>query len=418
VALPEGIHLGGYRLQAELNGTGKQVVTSATGTLRLEDARFPFGPVAPHHLDRIETALRWDGKRVALTDFTAEGDTGLFTGSGEIADQRFRLVLTTSRTNPDLVRWLVPGRLQGGVLAGTLRLEGNSSGQLQTADGRFEFNDGAYTAPETMGLLGGSFAVPRLAADYHWERHGEKGRSRVTNIVLDTALGSGTGTLVAADGSGTLTADFFSGDTGRVADRWPVLNAHLRGGTGVGKLQMRFDSAGVRGNLAVDARGGTLLLPGEAPEYAQQPVATLSGLLDFEPGKLTFSRVQVRGPKANLDGSGVWTEGGAVSGTGKAWFSKNYTAKLLKPSGFGWLAKLFGLKEIKSDFTLSGTSDEVKLNAGITRGLLWKFAKGQVPKNLQKIAAGQSPLWVKPLVVAEAAEVVTAAPAEKVSGGD
>lgn len=414
VALPEGIHLGGYLLRAELNGAGKQGVATATGTLRLEDARFPFGPVAPHHLDRIETALQWDGKRVALSNFVAEGETGLFTGSGEIAEKRFRLALTTPRTNPDLVRWLVPGRLQGGALAGTLRLEGNSSGQLQTADGRFEFNDGAYSAPEAMGLLGGSFAVPRLAADYHWERHGEKGRARVTNITLDTALGSGTGTLVSADGAGTLNADLFSGDTGRVADRWPVLNAHLRGGTGVGKLQMHFDGTGVHGTLAVDARGGTLLLPGEVSEYAQQPVATLSGRLAFEPGKLTFSDVQVRGPKANLDGSGVWNEGGAVSGTGKAWFTKGYTAKLLKPSGFGWLAKLFGLKEIKSDFTLSGTSDEVKLNAGITRGLLWKFARGQVPKNLQKIAAGQSPLWVKPLAVAET-ETETAAPVEQIT---
>jgi hypothetical protein len=42
-----------------------------------------------------------------------------------------------------------------------------------------------------------------------------------------------------------------------------------------------------------------------------------------------------------------------------------------------------------------------------------------VPKSLQKIAAGQSPLWVKPLVVAEA---LPAAIAEKLApapqGGD
>ena len=421
VVLPEGIHLGGYRLQAELAGAGKQLVSRATGSLRIDDIQFPFGPVAPHHLDRIESELSWDGKRVALSNFTAEGPTGVFTGSGEIADHRFRLALTTPKTNPNLVRWLVPGHLQGGALAGTVKLEGNSSGQIQTASGHFHFQDGAYQAPASMGLLGGSFSVPRLAADYQWERHGEKGRARLNHIVLETALGTGTATLTAADGAGTLTADLLSSDTGQVADRWPVLNAHLRGGAGVGKLQVRFDSIGVRGTLAVNARGGTLMLPGEVSEYAQQPVTTLAGILGFEPGKLTFSDVQVRGPKANLDGSGIWNEGGEVSGTGKAWFSKSYTSKLLKPSGFGWLAKLFGLKEIKSDFILSGTSEQVNLKAGITRGLLWKFAKSQVPKNLQRIAAGQSPLWVKPLVLAEA---VTAAPIERLvpvrapGGGD
>jgi len=418
IALPEGVHLGGFQLLAELTGTGKQAVSLASGTLRLDDARFVFGPVAPHHFDRIQTALRWDGKRLALRDFTAEGATGTFTGSGEIADRRFRLALTTPRTNPDLVRWMVPGQLQGGALAGTLVLEGNSAGQLQTADGRFEFKQGAYTAPESMGLLGGSFAVSRLTSDYHWERHGEKGRARLGHIELETALGSGSGTLVAVDGTGTLTADLTSGDTGRVADRWPVLNAHLRGGAGTGKLQMQFDASRTRGTLAVNAHGGTLLLPGEMPEYAQQPVATLSGVVAFEPGRLTFTDIQVRGPKANLDGSGEWNDGGAVSGTGKAWFSRSYTSRLVKPTGFGWLAKLFGLKEIKSDFTLSGTSEQVNLKAGITRGLLWKFAKSQVPKSLQKIAAGQSPLWVKPLVVAEAPVAAAAEKSAQPQGGD
>lgn len=421
VALPEGIHIGGYRLQADMSGSGKQLVTAATGNLRLTDTRFNFGPVAPHHLDRIETALRLDGKRVLLSDFTAEGATGAFTGSGEIADHGFRLALTSPRTNPDLVRWLMPGELEGGSLAGTLVLAGNSSGQLQTAAGHFEFKDGAYSAPETMGLLGGSFPVARLGADYRWERHGEKGRTSLTGIAIDTALGTGTGSLAAADGVGTLTADLISGDTGRVADRWPVLYAHLRGGTGTGKLQVQFDGTGTRGTLAVNARGGTLLLPGEVPEYAQQPVTTMSGILDFAPGKLTFKDVRVRGPKANLDGSGVWIDGGEVSGAGKAWFSKSYTSKLIKPSGFGWLAKLFGLKEIKSDFTLSGTSEQVKLNASITRGLLWKIAKNQVPKEFQKIATGKSPLWVKPLVVAEAQPVVAGeklAPGQTEDSGD
>jgi hypothetical protein len=222
------------------------------------------------------------------------------------------------------------------------------------------------------------------------------------DIALESSLGTATGTLEAANGAGRLLASIVATDAGLVADRWPALNGRVRGGHGAGELELLFNSAtGARGTLAIAAQSGMLLLPGETLEYGEQPVATGTGILGFEPGKLTFTDVKLRGPKANLDGSGVWTDNGAVYGSGKAWFSKSYTAKLIKPSGWGWLAKLVGIREIKSDFTVSGTSDQVNLKAGITSSVLWKMAKGKVPKEFQHIATGKSPLWVKPLVVAQ-----------------
>jgi hypothetical protein len=200
-----------------------------------------------------------------------------------------------------------------------------------------------------------------------------------------------------------------------VVDYWPALKGWLEGGTGSGRLETTFKGAAVQGTLTLNDEGGTLSLPGVTGDFATHPVESASMVLGFEPGKLTFSDVKVRGPKGNADGEGSWVPNGAVYGTGKAWFSKGYTKKLM-PKGIGWLAGLFGLKEIKSDFTIEGDAEKVHLNAGITRSFLWKFPKGKVPKEFQEIAKGKAPLWVKPLDVADAPAPTPLPVAEKPVG--
>ena len=399
--LPETMNAGSYTLTAELTGTAKQPVADAIGSVRLEDARFQFGRSGPQQFARLESRFRLAGGRITLSDLTATGAAGDFAGSGLVEADRYQIHLASVRVNPDLVRWTVPGRMSGGALAGTLLLEGHGAA-VDSASGRFEFTHGEYTAPKTLELVDRSLRIDRLAADYRWQRGGEAGKTTLTDIRLATNLGEGTGTLTTENGAGRVTAELTSGDAGRIADRWPALNGRLLGGRGTGALDLAFDPAGVRGTLQFAGQGGTVHLPGEVAEYADHPVERLSGTLGFEPGKLTFTDMKLRGPKGNLDGTGTWQDGGAVAGTGKAWFAKDYTSKLIKPSGFGWLAKLFGLREVKSDFTLSGTSSAVSLNASITRSLVWKLAKGKVPAEFQKIATGKSPLCVKPEVVAEA----------------
>jgi hypothetical protein len=410
LALPETLHVGGYALTAELSGTPKQPVAQASGTVRLTGSRFQFGRSGPQHLDRVESRFRLEGDRISLSDLTAAGAAGEFAGSGTVQNGRYQIRLASARVNPDLVRWTVPGRMAGGALAGTLLLEG-SGATVRSSSGRFEFTNGAYTAPSTLELVDRSLRVDRLAADYRWQQGGEAGKTTLSNIRLATNLGEGAGTLTAENGAGRVIADLTSKDAGRIADRWPALHGRLLGGAGSGKLDLAYNTTGVRGTLAFAGQGGTVHLPGEVAEYADHPVERLTGTLGFEPGKLTFTDMKLRGQKGNVDGSGTWQDGGAVTGTGKAWFSKEYTSRLIKPSGFGWLAKLFGLREIKSDFTLSGTSSAVSLNASITRSLVWKLAKGKVPAEFQKIATGKSPLWVKPEVVAEAPITTVATPA-------
>jgi len=413
IDLAAGYGVGGFAVQASVSGTPRQPLTVAEGTVRLENARFRFGAGGTQRLDRVATRFVLSDGNITLSELEATGPAGAYTGTGLVENGGYRLSLLSPVVNPDLVRWLVPGTMAGGKLSGTLVLEGKTSEALPTlATGRFEYRDGHYSAPAALGLLGQPIGITRLAADYRWKL----GRTRLENIALESGLGTATGSLDASEGTGRLLSSIVASDVGLVADRWPVLNGRVRGGSGTGELELRFDPTGVRGTLNVSAKSGTLLLPGETLEYGEQPMVTGTGMLGFEPGKLTFTDVKLRGPKANLDGSGVWTDNGAVYGSGKAWFSRSYTSKLIKPSGWGWLAKLVGIREFKSDFAVSGTSDQVNLKAGITGSVLWKLAKGKVPKEFQQIAAGKSPLWVRPLTVVQTPTAASPVPDVRTGG--
>ncbi len=400
-ALPEGFRIGGYRLQADVTGSEQAPLSKAVGTLQVKGAQFPFGPGQPHHIETGSTKVAFDGKRVTLTDLVLDGGVGRFTGTGELAGGNYRLALASDAANGDLVRWLVPGKVAGGHLSGTVVLEGNGKQPMSQISGRFVVKNATYTLPKELGLLGSPARIEQLAGDYRWK----DGRTTLNGLQLASDLGNGTGTLTVADARGEMTAELKTANAGRISDFWPVLLGRLKGGAGEGSLRATFDKTGIRGTIALRAQGGTAVVPGAPAEYAEHPIETASMLLGFEPGKLTFTDVKMRGPKANVDGNGAWADGGTVFGKGKAWFSKSYTSKLIKPSGWGWLAKLVGIREIKSDFTVSGTSDRVMLNAGITKGLMWKFAKGRVPKEFQQIASGKSPLWVA--TVEDGASVAT-----------
>jgi hypothetical protein len=396
--LPEGVAIKTYHLQGELAGTAEKPFSKGSGTVRIGDVKFPFGPEGPHHLKTVSSPFTLDGDRITLSRIVTEGPAGHFTGTGLISSETWRVALTTPRASASLARWMLPGTVDGGELAGTLNMEGSMKATPESGDavrvvsGRFELKNARYTLPEKMGLVGDPAAVSRFAGTYHWEN----GRTVLTALNLATDILDASGTVTVQDGKGTVKTDLTTADMGRVTDFWPGLRALLKGGAGTGKLELTFDENSSRGTLAVTARGGTILLPQAPPEFAEQPLETASLILGFEPKKLTFTGVELRGPKGNLDGNGVWNDQGDVSAKGKAWFTREFTSRMIKPTGFGWLAKLAGIRQIKSDFTLGGTSDRVILKAGITDTLMWKLAKGQMPKEFQDVAAGKTPLWVQP----------------------
>lgn len=394
--LPQGFAAGRFGVEGEASG-GRNRQLAARGTVRVEGLRVPFGPEGPHAAGLATARFDLREKHAALTEIAVEGPSGKLTGAGEAGPDGYHVALASPGLDPKVARWLLPGKVEGGKLAGTLEVSGSSTA-LARVQGRFELTDARYTLPTKLALLGGATPVSRLAGDYRWE----PGHVGLDHLLLECALGHGAGALRYADGQGTLTADLASSDLGRIGDFWPALVGKMHGGTATGRLDSRFTAEGMTGTLALRNQGGTLGFPGFASELAQNPVDSASANLAFAPGKLTFRDVQVRGPRGNANGEGEWNAEGPVWGKGTAWYSKEYTARLIKPTGFRWLARLAGVKQIKTDFTLSGTAERVNLNAAITKGMLWRLAKGHVPKEVQLIATGKSPLWERPLEVADA----------------
>jgi len=400
--LPQGVGTKAFRLEARLDGTAAKPLAAAAGTLVLRDARFDFGPEGPHHLASVEGSVRLEGKRVLFTDIKAAGSAGRFAGSGELSPYAYRFTLDVPEASPAIARWLVPGTIENGRLSGTLTVRGRlpqrSDEEVPSpaANGVFRLADARYLLPAALEMSAQPMAVASLTGRY--DHDGQ--RTVVSDLVLEGDILKARGGVTARSGVAQITADLETPDLGKVVAFWPQLAAWYRGGSAAGALEAVINADGGRGNLKLEARGGTLLLPSAPAEFAGHPVETAALALAFSPETLTFSDVSIRGPKGNVDGEGEWSDSGPVYARGKAWFSKGYTSKLMKPSGWGWLAKLVGVRELKSDFALTGSADRLMLDAGITRSVLWKFARGSVPREFQEIAAGKSPLWIAPVEVA------------------
>ena len=397
MALPEGFHVGPYQLTASLTGTAEHPLSTGSGTLELRDARYPFGPGAAHRLDRVTSRFALDRSGTTLQDLVAIGPEGRFTGSGSVRGEQFELALASAKLDPQFAAWLLPGTVKNGQLSGTLNLNGSVKAGLQNVGGHFNLADAKYTLPAGSGAEQRPVQVAQLAADYRWNG----GRTTLQNLALRSDLMNGSGSLNLGVEGTHLAANLTAASLGEVANLWPTLRGMLKGGSGEVKVDSTWTADGARGSLQLAQNGGTLVLPNMPAEFAEQPVDHATVALLFQPGQLSVKDVQVRGPKGNLDGSGVLSADGTLSGTGTAWFTKKYTSGLL-PKGFaGFMARLMGVKELKSDFTLTGNTDKVTLNAGITKSWLWKYAKARVPKEFQPVAAGKSPLWEKSAAVAE-----------------
>jgi hypothetical protein len=323
--LSNGFGIGAFEIDGEFSGSGKSAkdeVIRGAGKFSLTNARFPFGQktadgkVPSHSFRTLTSRFELDGDVVKLSDLEGRGPAGHVTGSATIGKGQYSLALTVPVCNTEVARWLVPGNMAGGELSGSVNLEGKYDSEkgddaVTLAYGRFDLKGATYTLPADLQLRKTPIALPRFAGNYRWEGD----RTLLDNILIDGGdLLQATGTLtVLDDGKGQVKADVTSRNMGAVADFWPALEGWLRGGAGTGKLETTFDSKGASGTIMVKSEGGTLLLREAEGDFAEQPITTASVLLGFSPSKLTFTDVQVRGPKSNLDGNGEWGIDGPVS---------------------------------------------------------------------------------------------------------
>jgi hypothetical protein len=117
-------------------------------------------------------------------------------------------------------------------------------------------------------------------------------------------------------------------------------------------------------------------------------------VVGFEPGRTTFTGLSLRGPRGNLDADGAVTFAGDLTARGRAWLTDAATHALLKPTGFAWLVSLIGVRHLASDFTLRGDIHGARLQAAIVHTPLWHLAGPFIPRDLNNLAHGRTPLWV------------------------
>lgn len=399
--LPAGLKGGAWRLAGKFDSRGKKLAGS--GDLILASLDLPFRGDT-HRLTDLASRFVVDGRDLSMLDIRAAGPLGVLTGVGSLKGSVYRLALTAERIDESFIAAKIPGKLSGAAYGATLALTGLTGRPGIEMIGALTVTGGTYQVPRELGLNPVVLTLKSATADYRVV--GEE--LRLAGVKLDSDLLQARGEVNVAGESGAIEAHLTTPDLGAVSGIWPQLKGRFTGGVAEGDLAGKFRDGGFTGELKLTSRDGKVIVPDAPEEYSVHPIRTASARLQFEPGRLVVSDARMRGPKGNLDGDLVWVEGGAVTGGGKAWFDRSYSSKLIKPSGWGWLAKLVGIREIKSDFKLSGTSQEVRLNAAITRSLMWKLAKGRVPKEFQQIAAGKTPLWVAPTEVT----VVKNAPVE------
>jgi hypothetical protein len=389
-----------------LDGTSRQPIAHMEGRAEVKGGEWtPPGQ---------QTALRLEHARGHFVRTGSEatidaGEVAVEGGSATFSGRLHGLNTPAAMTHDFRVTWRledasgwasrffpIPGGFTGGRFSGQAKIAGSRKNPAERGSGRFEVTDAGFWPPQRV--LGGPIrpiSVRRAAGTF--TRSGRTTRLEALN--LDTSVGTATATVSAADG-GSATVEG-RGEVTRLqalVDLWPAFDDRVKGGRG----EMRFSLHGplkrparMAGTIDLVGRDGVLTVEDVDPLYATHPFDELSTRLALPgDGRVFWHDVKMRGPKANLDGEGLITADGKVTGKGKAWFTEKYTRQLIKPKFLRPVARLVGFKRVKSDFKLDGTLAEARLHMGITKSLLWKVAiKNKVPAPLRKIATGDAPLW-------------------------
>jgi len=290
----------------------------------------------------------------------------------------------------------IPGWFTGGTFTGKAQISGVNRDPAQNASGTFQVTDAGFMPPQRF--LGG----PVKPIGVRWAKgvfSRANGKTAMNDLDLNTSVGMATGRVVSDDrGIADLTARADIRKLEALVDLWPGFANRLRGGRGELVLALRGPLRRPRelaGTVDIIGRDGVLTVENVDELYATQPFDEFSTrLLLSSGGGVRLDSVKLRGPRANLDGQGTVTADGRVQAKGKAWFSEAYTKQLIKPKFLRPLARLVGIKRIKSDYKVSGTLQEARLDMDITRSLLWKTViKKKVPEPLRNIATGDAPIW-------------------------
>ena len=388
-----------------LSGVGKQPISQMDGQVDVRDASWlPPGQKTAFQITRMTGHMVRRGDTATLDGVelhTPGGDaflTGKMTGLNTPGAARHDLKLKWHLE--DASAWAsrflpVPGWFTGGTFTGDAAITGTPREPAATASGSFSVDNAGFLPPERF--LGGP--IHPISVD--WARGVFTRAARVTRLRkldLKTSVGTATGAVTSNDsGIARIRARGEISKLQALIDLWPGLTDRVKGGSGEMTLDLRGPlrrPAELAGTVNLMGRGGVLAMEDVSTPYGEEPFDELGMRLQLGGGEVRMDDVKMRGPKANLDGSAVVSADGRVTGKGKAWFTDKFTRTLIKPPFLASVARVFGFRQLKSDFKVDGSLRDARLHMGITKSVLWKLAiRKKVPEPLRKIATGDAPLW-------------------------
>jgi len=400
---------GAFTGSLSVNGTAAQPLARVEGQAEVRNAEWlPPRQQVPIEIRRMATHFVRTGDTAVIdnTELQLAGGEATLAGTvqGLNAPSTLRYALRLNWRLDEASKWAgrflpLPGQFTGGLFTGSSNLAGSVKQPVATASGEFTLKDTGFT-PLAKFLGGPVRPIHVTEARGLFERAG--GRTKIEKLALNTSVGTATGTVVADDRAvGDLQ---FRGEISRLEpllDLWPTFKDRVREGRGEMVLALHGPlrrPQEMRGTVDLSARDGSLTLANVPELYAVHPFTELSARLTLVGGgEVRIEKSTMRGPKANMDATGVVTADGRVHLEGKSWFTDKFTKKVFKPRFLYPLAKLFGFGKLKSGFEVDGTLQEGRLTMGITDSTIWKLGvRKEVPERLRKIAKGEVPLWSSP----------------------
>jgi hypothetical protein len=381
------------RVELVARGPASDGRIRAGGRFDVADLRLtiPDAPLSPVPIERasgsFEVSQFEDGPRLALGDVELRLARGSATAAVVLDRRAQRLELEASALDPKLLGGLLPGRLEGGSLSGTLTLLG-AGPRPPAIFGHAEIVHSAWFPPEEAVFHETVLNVRRASGKYSVAGD----RFEVSRLVVDGDRLTGRGRISGSSARVQLEARLRSNDAGGVMDAWPNLRGIARGGRGVAALRATWVPDGVQGTLQGHVQRGSLLMPTAAgAEHTSQPLARADFAYRFGPDAAHLDRLSLRGPQLNADLSVNWDAADHVEGGGRAWLTRSYASALAGP----WKLPLVVLARfpLATRFSLRGTAAEVRLNAEIAHGARWRLLRLAVPPRLQAIARGETPIW-------------------------
>jgi hypothetical protein len=283
---------------------------------------------------------------------------------------------------------LVPGRLDPGSARISADVQGTKETPLKRIRGRILLQDARWTLPVDAGLCTSSLSIHRASADYSW-RPGELRLSKVD--IKATSFGA-TAEVSWSPRITRIDARLTTRSAGKLLDLFPELSELVHGGHGSAVVQVRVAADGISGLVEGRVENGLLAVASvSGARRTRHPIEKARFEYTFGPRRRRIQGLKIRGPELNVDLDATWSEHGPMTGWGRLWLTRRYTEQVTH--GAGWALALLGYPRIETEFTLSGTRRDVRMDAEITHGWRWRLLRIAVPDRLEKIGRGGMPVF-------------------------